>query len=150
MDQWLNRCRELRSNAFEFDVAISFAGEDRPVASEINAVLRRAGYRVFYDREQQHHLLGEDLATYLHDMYLRRSHYAIVIVSANFLRSRWAGNWEWPAVLARMQSQREPYVLPYLIDHVRLPGLNPTIGFASLDQFRPREFAQLVVRKLRT
>jgi hypothetical protein len=137
-------------DAFEFDVVISFAGADRAVASEINTVLTTAGYRVFYDLEQQHRLLGEDLAEYLHDLYLRRSRYAIVVVSVNFLRSKWAGNWEWRAMLARMQSQREPYVLPYLIDEVRLPGLNPTIGFVSLERFRPREFAQLVVRKLRT
>lgn len=149
VDEWLNRCRELESGAFEFDVAISFAGSDRLVASEISAELSAAGYRVFYDHDQQHLLLGEDLAEYLHDMYLRRSRYAVVVVSANFLRSAW-DSWEWRAMLARMQSQREAYVLPYLIEDVTLPGLNPTIGFASRDRFRPREFAQLVVRKLRS
>lgn len=133
---------------FEFDIAISFAGADRAVANEIYAVLRAAGCRVFYDLEHEHLLLGEDLAEYLYDVYLRRSRYVVVIVSFNFVNSNWAGNWEWRAVLARMQSQREPYVLPYLIDNVALPGLNPTIGFASFDNFGPREFAQLVVRKL--
>ena len=150
VDEWFDRCRELASNAFEYDVAISFAGPDRAVAGEIYTVLTRAGYRVFYDHEQQHRLLGENIAEYLHDTYLWRSRYAIVVVSSNFLRSRWAANWEWRAMLARMQSQREAYVLPYLIDDARLPGLNPTIGFASRDRFPPREFAQLVVRKLRS
>jgi hypothetical protein len=149
VEEWLNRCRELESNAFEFDVAISFAGADREVASDINAVLSRAGYRVFYDLDQQHRLLGEDLTEYLYDLYFRRSRYAIVVVSADFLRSIWAGNWEWRAVLARLQSQREPYVLPYLIEDVSLPGLSPTIGYVSWKQFRPVEFADLVVRKLR-
>lgn len=150
VDQWFDRCRELQSNAFEFDVAISFAGADRAVAGEIYAELRGAGYRVFYDQEQQHRMLGEDLAQYLHDVFLRRCRYAVVVVSDSFIRSKWAGNWEWPAMLARMQSQREVYVLPYLIEDVRLPGLNPTIGFVSGDQARPPEFAQIVVRKLRT
>ncbi|HKN98231.1 MAG TPA: TIR domain-containing protein [Pseudonocardiaceae bacterium] len=151
VDQWLNRCRELQSDAFEFDVAISFAGADRAIASEINVVLRNAGYRVFYDDEQRHRMLGEDQAEYLQDIFLRRCRYAIVVVSGDFLRSKWAGNWEWPAMRARMQSQRGAYVLPYLVDDdVSLPGLNPTIGFVTLDQLRPWEFAQLVVRKLRT
>lgn len=149
VDQWLHRCSELENDAFEFDVAISFAGADRAVAQEIKTVLQAAGYRVFYDAEQQHHMLGEDLAVYLQDMFLRRSRYAIVVVSSNFLRSKWTGNLEWPAMLARMQAQRGAYVLPYLMDDVSLPGLNPTIGFATLDQLRPWEFAQLVVRKLR-
>jgi hypothetical protein len=150
VDQWLDHCRELESNAFEFDVAISFGGADRDVASEISDVLRKAGYRVFYDLDEQHRLLGEDLAEYLHDMYFRRSRYAIVVLSEHFLRSRWARNWEWRAMLARAQSQREPYVLPYVIEDVNLPGLNPTTGYATLDRFAPAEFARLVVRKLRS
>lgn len=150
VDQWLNRCRELESEAFEFDVAISFAGADRQVASDISTVLSKAGYRVFYDLDQQHRLLGEDLTEYLYDMYFRRSRYAIVVVSAEFLRSKWAGNWEWRAVLARLQSQREAYVLPYLLDEVLPPGLSPSIGYVSVEQRRPVEFADIVVRKLRT
>jgi hypothetical protein len=149
VDDWLNRCRDLQSNAFEFDVAVSFAGADRKVAREISAVIGDAGYQVFYDTDQQHMLLGEDLAQYLHDMYFRRSRYAVVVVSADFVRSKWAGNWEWRAVLARMQSQREPYVLPYVIEDVAVPGLNPTIGYVSMDQCQPGEFGELVVRKLR-
>jgi hypothetical protein len=149
VDDWLNRCRDLQSNAFEFDVAVSFAGADRKVAREISAVIGDAGYRVFYDTDQQHRLLGEDLAQYLHDMYFRRSRYAVVVLSADFVRSKWAGNWEWRAVLARMQSQREPYVLPYVIEDVELPGLNPTIGYVSMAQCQPGQFGELVVRKLR-
>src|SRR5882757_3294033 len=149
VDDWLNRCRDLQSDAFEFDVAVSFAGADRKVAREISAVIGGAGYQVFYDTDQQHMLLGEDLAQYLHDMYFRRSRYAVVVVSADFVRSKWAGNWEWRAVLARMQSQREPYVLPYVIQDVPVPGLNPTIGYVSMDQCQPGEFGELVVRKLR-
>lgn len=149
VDDWLNRCRDLQSDAFEFDVAVSFAGADRKIAKEISAVIAGAGYRVFYDTDQQHRLLGADLTQYLHDMYYRRSRYAVVVVSADFVRSNWAGNWEWRAVLARMQSQREPYVLPYVIEDVPVPGLNPTIGYVSMDQCQPCEFGALVVRKLR-
>jgi hypothetical protein len=150
VDQWLNRSRELERDAFEFefDVAISYAGADRQVASDVSTVLEKAGYRAFYDLDQQHRMLGEELAEYLYDVYFRRSRYAIVVVSAEFLRSKWA-NWEWRAVLARLQSQREAYVLPYLLNEVLPPGLSPNIGYVSLAQCRPVEFADLVVRKLR-
>lgn len=140
---------DKEDDTFDFDVAISFAGADRAIAKEIYSALRDAGYRVFYDIEQQHQLLGTDLTEFLHDTYFRRSRYAIIIVSKNFMKSKWASNWEWHAVLARMQSQRDPYVLPYLIDEVTIPGLSPTIGFATFDQHRPSDFARLVIRKLR-
>jgi hypothetical protein len=140
---------DVKGNIFDFDVAIACAGADRAVAKEIYTVLRDAGYRVFYDLEQQHRLLGSDLTEFLHDTYFRRSRYAIIIVSKNFMKSKWASNWEWRAVLARMQSQRDPYALPYLIDEVTIPGLSPTIGFATFDQYEPSDFARLVIRKLR-
>jgi hypothetical protein len=150
VSDWLNRCRDLASGAFEHDVAISFAGADRTVAESISKIVKQAGYRVFYDRDYQHVLLGEDLATYLQEVYFRKSRFAIVVVSRAFLDSRWAGNWEWRAVLARMQSQHAGYVLPYLLEDVVVPGLNPTIGYVSHRDYAPQDFAALVIRKLRS
>jgi hypothetical protein len=72
-----------------------------------------------------------------------------VIVSRAYLASKWAGNWEWRAVLARMQAQRRAYLLPYFLEEITVPGLNPTLGYASALQFSPAEFADLVIQKLR-
>ena len=48
-----------------YDLAVSYAGEDRPIAEEIATRLRAAGYEVFYDRfeQAQANLLGEDLTS---------------------------------------------------------------------------------------
>jgi TIR domain len=147
--EWRDRCREISSPMYEFDVVISFAGADRALAAEIAEVIKRAGYRVFYDRDHQHALLGEDLAAYLQDTYLRRSRFAVALISGAFLKSRWAGNWEWKAVLARMQQTDSSYLLPYFVEAVQVPGLNPTLGYVSGDDYTPAEFARLVARKLR-
>ncbi|HVQ89584.1 MAG TPA: toll/interleukin-1 receptor domain-containing protein [Mycobacteriales bacterium] len=148
-EQWLDRCREIQSDMFDFDVAISFAAADRQIAQEISAELKQAGYRVFYDRDYQHALLGEDLAAFLHETYFRRSRFAVVLVSPAFLASNWAGNWEWRAVLARMQQQNGAYLLPYILEDVTVPGLGRTLGYASQKEYSTNQFAELVVRKLR-
>jgi hypothetical protein len=148
---WFRRYGTPRPGApgsFEYDVVISFAGKDREVARTIRDVIAAEGYRVFYDYENQHALLGENLAQFLHDVFFRRGRYAVVVVSKAFTESLWASNWEWHAVLARMQSQRETYLLPYLLDDTEVPGLNPTVGYVTRDQCPPREFGRLVVRKL--
>lgn len=147
---WLHDIPVPPDESFEFDVVISFAGPDREVAREISDIVTAAGYRVFYDYDRQHDLLGQDLAEYLQDVYFRRGRYAVVVVSRAFLASTWASNWEWRAVMARMRSQRGPYVLPYFLDDTVVPGLNDTLGYATGAQHTPREFAQLVIRKLRT
>jgi hypothetical protein len=147
--EFADRAAELRTSGFVYDVAISFAGADRAIAETIARHVQASGLRVFYDRDHQHSLLGEDLAALLQNTYFRDSRYAIVLVSRAFLASKWAGNWEWRAVLARMQSQHTGYVLPYIVEDITVPGLNPTYGHVSAADFSPSEFAALVVRKLR-
>ncbi len=144
------RHRELSRESYVYDVAISFAGADRPVAERIAHVLKAAGLRVFYDRDQQHILLGEDLAELLHNTYYADSRFAVVVVSRAFLASKWAGNWELKAVLARMQQQHGGYVLPYVMEDVHVPGLSPTLGFVAARYFTVDEFSELVIRKFRS
>lgn len=144
------RHRELSAEGYLYDVAISFAGADRPVAERIAHLLKDAGLRVFYDRDHQHILLGEDLAELLHDTYYADSRFAVVVVSRAFIESKWAGNWELKAVLARMrQQQHGGYVLPYVMEDVPVPGLSPTLGFVAATDFSVDEFAKLVIRKFR-
>ncbi|RGL79661.1 TIR domain-containing protein [Eggerthella lenta] len=44
-----------------YDVALSFAGEDRQVVEEIALMLVESGVRVFYDEFEQDILWGKDL-----------------------------------------------------------------------------------------
>jgi hypothetical protein len=150
INEWLQRCRDLESQTHDFDVAISFSGVDRKIAIEISERIKSSGYRVFYDRDYQHVLLGEDLAQYLQDTYFRRSRFVVAVISKAFVASKWAGSWEWKAVLARMQAQKGAYLLPYIVENVELFGLNPTLGYVDGSQFSPSQFADLVIRKLRT
>ncbi|HEY0638247.1 MAG TPA: toll/interleukin-1 receptor domain-containing protein [Pseudonocardiaceae bacterium] len=147
--EFVERARALVREPYEYDVAISFSGSDRAVAEAISDALKAAGLRVFYDRDHEHLLLGEDLAVRLQETYLEQSRFAIVVVSRAFVASRWAGNWEWRAVQARMQQQRSGYVLPYIMEDVVVPGLNPTIGHVLAAERSPEEFAALVIRKIR-
>ncbi len=144
------RWRQLSSESYVYDVAISFAGMDRPVAERIARRLKAAGLRVFYDRDQQHFLLGEDLAALLHTTYYADSRFAVVVISRAYLESKWAGNWELKAVLARMQEQHSGYALPYIMEDVSVPGLSPTLGHVAAVDFTAEEFADMVVRKFRT
>ncbi|MFQ4149736.1 toll/interleukin-1 receptor domain-containing protein [Arthrobacter sp. LAPM80] len=134
-----------------FDVVISFGGPDRSIAEVIKSRLLDAGHTVFYDQDYQHELLGEDLMIRLQEIYFSKSRYAIVILSESFLASNWAYNCEWRAVLERMLSQKEGYVLPYFTgDVIKVRGLNSTIGYISGKETSPMEFAEIVIKKLRS
>jgi hypothetical protein len=147
--EFKGRLGQVVTERYSYDVAISFAGADRAVAEAISRRLKAAGLRVFYDRDYQHVLLGEDLAALLHSTYFTDSRFTVIVVSRDFLESKWAGNWEMKAVLARMQQQQSAYVLPYVMEDVAVPGLSPTLGYVAAADFTADEFADLVVRKFR-
>lgn len=132
----------------EFDVAISFAGEDRSVAREIALSLKRQGLRVFYDDEEQANLLGECLTEYLVEIYKNRSSYCVVLVSQHYVRKRWTRH-EWKAAQARAFEEFDnAYILPIRLDDAELPGLLPTIGFLSLKAQPLKEIIGIIYEKV--
>jgi len=57
------------NDAAKYEVALSFAGEDREYVARVAATLNKAGVRVFYDRYERATLWGKDLFAHLTDVY---------------------------------------------------------------------------------
>jgi hypothetical protein len=74
---------------FDFDVAISFAGEDREYVKEIAVLLKQRGIPTFYDEDHLAEMWGEDLVEYLDDVYRKRSRYAVVFLSRHYVSKAW-------------------------------------------------------------
>lgn len=132
----------------EFDVAISFAGEDRGLAQDLAKRLQAAGLLVFYDDDQQAELLGEHLLEYLIGVYKERASYCVVLISAAYVRKRWTRH-EWRAAQERAFEQQEAaYILPVRLDDTALPGLLSTIGHISIPPKTVAEAARLIYKKV--
>jgi tetratricopeptide (TPR) repeat protein len=115
-----------------YDVVISFAGEDRNLAQAIATRLVDRGLRVFYDDFERSVLWGHNLYEYLTDLYQNRARYCVVLVSRHYANKRWT-RLEWKAIQARCFRECEPYCLPVRLDDTELPGLLPTTAYLSLD-----------------
>jgi hypothetical protein len=57
----IERSVRVRRTRFPWDVAISFAGEDRVIVEQFRELMNAAGYTTFYDFDEQHKLWGENL-----------------------------------------------------------------------------------------
>ena len=133
-----------------FDIAISFAGEDRRLAQELAHLLKEEGLLVFYDDDEQAQLLGENLTEYLSTIYKNEASYCVVLVSENYVRKRWS-RYEWRAAQARaFEEFDQAYILPVRIDDAELPGLHSTVGYLSLGSKTIREIASLIKEKVRS
>src|SRR5580658_6605423 len=74
---------------YEFDVAVSLAGEDRELVEEIVNRLKDASVRVFYDTDYQASLWGEDLVEYLDQIYRVKARYTIMFISRFYAEKMW-------------------------------------------------------------
>ncbi|NOY85997.1 MAG: TIR domain-containing protein [Deltaproteobacteria bacterium] len=101
---------------YEFDVAVSFAGEDREFAEEIAESLREVGVSVFYDNYQTAQLWGEDLSVKFQEVYRDKSRYCIMIVSAPYLGKMWTILERRHAIERMIENKGAAYILPVRLD----------------------------------
>ena len=130
-----------------WDVALSFAGQQRDYVGQVAEALKARGVRCFYDADKQVRLWGTHLAEELPRIYARESAAVIVFISADYA----AGDWtrlERRAAFSRAVAQVGAYVLPARFDDSELPGLLPDVVTVDLRQYTPAQFADLVVAKL--
>jgi hypothetical protein len=140
----------FQKSEYEFQLALSFAGEDRQYAEELNRLLVERNVRVFYDFDQQSNLLGENLYHYLQEIYKNKSQFCVIFVSEFYRKKLWT-NHELEQAQARAFS--EPgYIIPICLDDTKLPGINDTTGYFNLKSKRIddlKELADLLANKLR-
>lgn len=131
----------------KYDLAISFAGEDRDVAAQIASALDAVGVRVFYDDYEKADLWGKDLYEYLADIYANHARYCLMLLSENYARKLWT-NHERQNAQARAFREREEYILPVKLDDTEIPGIRPTVGYVDLRLTTIPELVQMVLVKL--
>jgi hypothetical protein len=132
---------------YQYDVAISFAGEDRSIAEDIARRLDAAGYSVFYDDFEAERLWGRDLPVELGKVYREGARFCVLLVSRHYKSKMWT-NFERQYVISRLMSEHDNYVLPIRIDDAEIPGLPPTIGYLSLERYSLNEILSLLLKKL--
>lgn len=136
-------------HGFDYDVALSFSGTDREYAERLADQLRLNDVAVFYDRSEQANLWGRNLQLHLAELYRLRAQYCIVVVSANYMTSRWT-KVELEAALAHEFERGNTYILPIKLDETELGPLLPTRGYLDARQETLDDVVALVKSKLAT
>lgn len=135
------------SNGYEFDIALSFAGEDRQIAFEIAKALKDNGIKVFYDDFEKASMWGKDLYEHLADVYSNRARYCVMIISSNYSRKTWTTH-ERRNAQARAFRENQEYILPLRLDKTEIPGIPETIGYVDFYDTSIPEIVELINKKL--
>ena len=113
---------------YDYDVAVSFAGEDREYVEEFVEKVKDKGYRIFYDQDLMADLWGSNLIDFLQAVYARRARFAVLFISRHYVEKRWPQH-ERQSAQDRALQESSPYILPVRLDDTQLPGLHSTIGY---------------------
>jgi hypothetical protein len=133
--------------AFEFDIALSFAGEDRAYVHDLAGRLRTHDVRVFYDEYAAVDAWGADLYELLDEVYRKKARFVVAFISKHYVSKPWPKH-ERRSALARALVELEPYFLPVRLDDTELPGLRPTVGYIDARSTTPDQLVQLILQKL--
>jgi len=135
-----------KQSTLEYDVALSFAGEDREYAEELaNALSGKA--KVFYDGFEKAKLWGEDLYVYLSELYAHRARYCVMFLSKHYAKKLWT-NHERKAAQSRAFRENETYILPIRLDSTEIPGVPETVGYLNWHDESSEKIASYILQKL--
>jgi hypothetical protein len=138
---------EIMNSEFMYDVALSFAGQDRKVAKELASLLKDKNVKVFYDEFEKSKIWGKDLYQYLSEIYQDKAQYCCIFLSKHYVDSSWA-KLELKASQARAFEEVSEYMLPVRLDFTEVPGILNTTAYIDLNNSSLNEVAELLEQKI--
>ena len=130
-----------------YQVALSFAGEQRPYVEEVARHLDAHSVAVFYDRFEEAYLWGKSGAEAFHSIFCNQSDYTVMFVSEEYVRKSWPRH-ERRSAFSRMLEEEREYILPVRFDDAVCEGLPNDVIFEDARRRTPAEIASLIARKL--
>jgi len=132
---------------FDYDVAISFAGEDRQNAKKLANLLKTNDVKVFFDEFEQANLWGKNIYNYFANVYTNQARYCIMLLSKHYANNVWT-NHERQHAQARAFRENSEYILPVKLDDTEIPGLLETVSYLDLRRLSIEEVVRLMLDKL--
>jgi hypothetical protein len=137
----------MTNDRFEYDVALSFAKEDRNVAEEFASALGAKNINVFFDEIQADQSGGSDPVFHIAELCRTKAHYCVMLISQHYPLNKWT---EAERTSVRQHALRDvdEYFLPVQLDHTEVPGITEAAGYRNLRQHPLERIVDLLQQKL--
>jgi hypothetical protein len=96
---------------FDYEIALSFAGEQRAFVQSLAYMLKAHRVKVFYDNDEQGNLWGKNLYDYLFDIYSVRSRYCVILISKEYIEKEWTNHERQAAQDRAFRDKGQDYIL---------------------------------------
>lgn len=132
---------------FEYDIAVSYARENREIVEQIAKKLRENDIRVFYDVFEKSNLWGKKLSTHFKKTYGEKSCFVLVFVSKEYSLKDWT-NFEFDIARDEANVRKTEFILPVRLDNTPLLGLHKDIAYLDLNTEGIEGIVSSVIDKL--
>ena len=137
----------MADKPYEFDIALSYAGEQQAFVERVAEELDYRGIRVYFDKFDQANLWGTDLREHFANLFQHECRYCIVFSSQEYATKMWP-SFEMQNAIERVMSDKRAYILPIKFDDTIVPGIPYTTGYLDARKFTPVEISQFAAQKL--
>ncbi|HEV2373284.1 MAG TPA: TIR domain-containing protein [Streptosporangiaceae bacterium] len=133
-----------------YDVALSFADEDREYVEAVAESLQARAVKVFYDRHEEAELWGKNLIDYFDHVYQRAATFCVIFISEAYARKDWTDLERKYSLEAAFGQSRE-YILPARFDDTNIPGIpKKSVRYQDLRTTSPARLADLICQKIQS
>ena len=130
-----------------YEVALSFAGQERGYVEQVARALQARGIAVFYDEFEKIDLRGKDQGEELQAVYAQKAGKVVAFVSKAWVERAWP-RLERRSALSRAVRESGEYLLPVRFDDTPVPGLPDSIHYLQAKEYSPFELAVVIAQKL--
>lgn len=133
-----------------YDLAVSFAGEQRDYVAATVAACKRLSLKVFYDKDKNNDWWGGNFIRSQRVIYSAESRFFVPFISTEYLAKPIPMD-EFSAAMLTAVKQGDGYILPVLVGKVSVPAdlLHPHIHYLRSDDYTPEQLARELARKVR-
>jgi hypothetical protein len=131
----------------KYQVAMSFAGEQRAYVEQVVRSLQSFGIAVFYDDDNKVQMWGKDGVEFFHQIFSAETAYVIMFVSQEYVSKKWTKH-ERRSALSKAIAEEGEYVLPVRFDDTPVPGLPDTVQYLRADKIVPHALATMICKKI--
>lgn len=137
----------MTQEPFEYDVALSFAVEDRTTARDLARLLGERDIKVFLDEYKPGDPWQKDVVDHLINLYDRKARYCILFLSPHYPLQSWTEEERASATEAALRDADE-YIIPLRMDDTDFPGLQESSKTPDLRRDSLEHIAKLIEGKL--
>lgn len=125
--------KERYNRKFEYDVALSCAGEDRDIPEKIAEALKSKNVKVFYDKFYEVDMWGKELTKHFKKVYGPKARFFMPFISKYYPIKDWT-DFEFSVAKKEAEKRKHEFILPVRLDDTKIVGLHGDIKYLDFNE----------------